>query len=970
MDYCVGTHYERPANQCWNATGMFWYGCGCDTDVSGIMGFGVENVTNYLNYKFYAGEDIFFCIQEPDNIGTDTLDAWTITSYNFPDRNNSFFSFSSDDPSDLKQYKYSDSENWNGVWRYVQGSGWAKNTKYPEEFQFCMKTYAGDTEECYSLGSKAQNQYLSCGDDNVKIGEEFKWYGDDNTEFNQLDLWLYEGTSMGGGSKIKLGVEHIDKDTNITTLMWLGDHHNYSEFNTSLPTIGLRKVTEYIPFTNVTFMEDEYYRVFTICDQCGVGFDGVSGICTASTREETADNYSFLGFQDDTGQYFREEGGVTIYWEYRDMPFLLTMGSGLVWQTIPSQCSDGLDNDGDGWTDYPFDPQCIDANDNNESPYDYDCNDGYDNDGDYYFDYPADPSCTSITDDDESPADTYQCDDGIDNDLDGFTDYPLDPSCNSTTDNDESPADFSEQPEDDCLDSLQCLIYDSIPYADSSFLHGWYGGQESDAKTVTFLGGYSFDLDTVDEEGMFENVIIYKNISHANNYNDLYGEFIFAIFDDYVTPFTDESIYFGFSDNNENPLVWALLNVSQSDTAYDIEAELYFYNTDHWEYSYTLYTDDSENGYLRIEFEIDEANDEFEVQYVDMTGSYDDLTVYGYKQAGNIYMAEVTNQLNSNYSQVLLNLVKLEGSVGVETVCDTWEKPYHLIANFNGYMSQCDWNVDPDLFMFGNVAMTNEVDNFALYKIFDDDSDNALYYDRNRFSTVKFDFTPYADSTSNYVMNLYLYDLALETTLTRIYFQRDGTIEAYVHGENQEIYDGMVMNTTSEVMIILDLIEDTYDFYYGGVLRQSNVGLYNEFYNAEYFNGIYFQSSDSHYFIDNLEVIESDDEGDELPNVEIPTTTPDEDKSWCELFSKVDQSCSSDNDCETGECLVNGKCSKFDFNYCDENSHTRGNKCVLAGMSSCVLTSAGDLILDNFFLFLVFLVIIMGLVYLSIMLRN
>ena len=32
------------------------------------------------------------------------------------------------------------------------------------------------------------------------------------------------------------------------------------------------------------------------------------------------------------------------------------------------ECSDGLDNDDDGWTDYPLDPECDDFNDDSESP--------------------------------------------------------------------------------------------------------------------------------------------------------------------------------------------------------------------------------------------------------------------------------------------------------------------------------------------------------------------------------------------------------------------------------------------------------------------------------------------------------------------------------------------------------------------------------------------------------------------------
>lgn len=69
------------------------------------------------------------------------------------------------------------------------------------------------------------------------------------------------------------------------------------------------------------------------------------------------------------------------------------------------QCNDGIDNDGDGLTDYPADPSCDSANDNTEDNGKEEdlaqCNDGIDNDGDGRIDYPDDHECSSISDDDE-----------------------------------------------------------------------------------------------------------------------------------------------------------------------------------------------------------------------------------------------------------------------------------------------------------------------------------------------------------------------------------------------------------------------------------------------------------------------------------------------------------------------------------------------------------------------------------------
>ena len=57
-------------------------------------------------------------------------------------------------------------------------------------------------------------------------------------------------------------------------------------------------------------------------------------------------------------------------------------------------CDDGLDNDGDALTDFPFDPGCAHAKAKKENPW---CNDGIDNDGDTFIDFPADTYCTSAS---------------------------------------------------------------------------------------------------------------------------------------------------------------------------------------------------------------------------------------------------------------------------------------------------------------------------------------------------------------------------------------------------------------------------------------------------------------------------------------------------------------------------------------------------------------------------------------------
>jgi hypothetical protein len=107
-------------------------------------------------------------------------------------------------------------------------------------------------------------------------------------------------------------------------------------------------------------------------------------------------------------------------------------------------CADGVDNDGDGLTDYPADPDCGSASDNSERPDEVDppayCGDGVDNDGDGTVDFPADPGCVSAADDDETDAPGPRCADGVDNDGDGKVDFPADPGCAGSADNDETEA--------------------------------------------------------------------------------------------------------------------------------------------------------------------------------------------------------------------------------------------------------------------------------------------------------------------------------------------------------------------------------------------------------------------------------------------------------------------------------------------------------------------------------------------------
>jgi len=108
------------------------------------------------------------------------------------------------------------------------------------------------------------------------------------------------------------------------------------------------------------------------------------------------------------------------------------------------QCSDTVDNDGDGLID-PNDPGCLSGPGGTFDPLDDDerdteCTDRADNDGDGKIDE-IDPGCLSGPGGTFNPADdderNTECSDGIDNDKDGNVDFPADRGCTSSTDDSE-----------------------------------------------------------------------------------------------------------------------------------------------------------------------------------------------------------------------------------------------------------------------------------------------------------------------------------------------------------------------------------------------------------------------------------------------------------------------------------------------------------------------------------------------------
>ena len=164
--------------------------------------------------------------------------------------------------------------------------------------------------------------------------------------------------------------------------------------------------------------------------------------------------------------------GVIYYYSVRGVT---AAGNGLCSNIDPgyalTECSDGIDNDGDGLSDLS-DPGCDGPGDTDENDPDGPaCDDGIDNDGDGKIDFSVDGTgdrgCDSPGDPDENDPDFPICSDGFDNDGDGKIDFKADGTGDAGCDSPGDPDEHDDDPE--------------VPLLSPAF-----------AKFNTFLGQWNF----------------------------------------------------------------------------------------------------------------------------------------------------------------------------------------------------------------------------------------------------------------------------------------------------------------------------------------------------------------------------------------------------------------------------------------------------------------------------------------------
>lgn len=173
--------------------------------------------------------------------------------------------------------------------------------------------------------------------------------------------------------------------------------------STNLPWMDLPLSLNVACSTNNFWQGSEITFGMRFLRKGGIGYPGAVGVTTFDTllpyiKFLTQEKRVTLGELND----FRYSNSLSYRATYTFLgdPTLKPKFKKVDW-TILDQCEDGIDNDGDGFVDYPNDMGCYSPNDNNETnpP---ECMDCRDNDNDGFVDYPMDPECTSYEDNSEA----------------------------------------------------------------------------------------------------------------------------------------------------------------------------------------------------------------------------------------------------------------------------------------------------------------------------------------------------------------------------------------------------------------------------------------------------------------------------------------------------------------------------------------------------------------------------------------
>lgn len=586
------------------------------------------------------------------------------------------------------------------------------------------------------------------------------------------------------------------------------------------------------------------------------------------------------------------------------------------------------------------------------------CSDSLDNDGDGYIDYPNDPQCTSYSDTLESPFDYTQCNNGVDDDSDSYIDLD-DVSCNgSLTSSTEYPSQASLQAETPCLSEEFCLLNEKFPYTDNITLHDWEGSVAG-FRVINTLGsgrlyfsGSDFDLE--------------KAISHENTYNNVqvWFDLAMATKDDWSG--NDSSIFYvRTQDIDGKNSTYLKFNLTQIDPL-STRCQIYAADGAGETLVATVFPALTASKIIGIELEIDQVLKTYQVNYR-ADGIWVEAATYDYADAmaGKVNSFSIGhNAFDSTKFDVYMDNINILGAdTNFDTVCDEYEPPYYLVESFNGYLDPCDWVTSINIYNSGFLSLTQGTSSYYAQKTMD-----TITETNSRYVTVKFDMTVINITTPNSI-TFRLYD-ETDSNVFTLWWQDTGDNLFYSEYGVGYIASPFNLSTKYIVKAILDLKADSYDLYLNDTLVADNKGWTERYLNVESIKTVKFTSASSAFNLDNVNVFTSDATGNPLTPGSTIIKVIDNQTSVCGLVFKEDQPCVNDEDCETGDCLPNNICNHFDMTYCDENGHIRGNKCMFAGYSGCFFSSATEVMFDNFFYVLIAIILLIAVVYLGVMLRR
>ena len=322
----------------------------------------------------------------------------------------------------------------------------------------------------------------------------------------------------------------------------------------------------------------------------------------------------------------------------------------------------------------------------------------------------------------------------------------------------------------------------------------------------------------------------------------------------------------------------------------------------------------------------------------------------------------------ANESENFLGLDLVENA---SSTCDSVSLPYYLKESFNGQLSQCNWTTSFDYTFAGSLDITELVGYWYAQKDFTSPFDGTVLSSANsRYVSMTYTFK-ITNVMSGMNTELRLYDNS-GVNLVHL-FTLDNDLYVNENGVASVVYNNLNLGQTYSIKVVIDLQGNTYDVYVDGTLVGNDKRFVNQFYDADNVFSVKISSNAIAYTIDNLYIFTSDSTGNAVigntAQQVAAATALDNETLFCNLFYKATPACVNNTQCSTGAC-IRGHCASFDYNYCDENGYTRGQKCMFGAVTSCAFSSVTSIIFDNFLWVLIFIAILVVVVYLKILLTR